>query len=124
MAEMTIRRFSVLSVAKVEGFLCFVLGLIFGVLYGLSFMVFGAFMSSMARGDGALAGGVSSVVIGLILMVAIPVFYGILGFIGGAIGALIYNFAAGFVGGITFDLEGAAPAYTPPPPEQWRANPV
>src|SRR3989442_725666 len=94
MAEMTIRRFSILSVAKMQGLLMFVMGLIIGVLYGLFFMIFGAFMSSLApRGDSQVFGGVSSVVVGLIMMIAIPVFYGIIGFIGGAIGAAIYNIA-------------------------------
>ena len=35
MAEMTIRRFGVLSVAKMYGLLMFIFGLIFGVIYGL-----------------------------------------------------------------------------------------
>ena len=126
MAEMTIRRFGVFSVAKVQGLLMFVFGLIIGVIYGLFFMLFGAAMSAMApRGEGQLAGGVSSVVIGLIMMIAIPIFYGILGFIFGAIGALVYNVAAGVVGGVQFDIEGVTEPYAPPPPpEQWRANPV
>jgi hypothetical protein len=55
-------------------------------------------------------------------MISLPVFYGILGFIGGMIGALVYNLAAGIVGGIRFELEGVTPAYAPPPPEQWRPN--
>ena len=33
------------------------------------------------------------------------VIYGILGFIGGAIGALIYNLVAGMVGGIVFEVD-------------------
>ncbi len=122
MAEMTIRRFSVFSVAKIQGLLAFVIGLLIGILYGLSFMIFGAFMSSLApRGDSQAIGGVSSVVVGLVLMVVIPVFYGILGFIGGAIGALVYNLAAGVVGGVRFELEGVAQPYAPPPPQQWNA---
>ena len=44
MAEMTIRRFSVFSVAKIQGLLAFVIGLLIGVIYGLVFMVFGAAM--------------------------------------------------------------------------------
>jgi len=126
MAEMTIRRFGVFSVAKVYGLLLFGLGLIIGILYGLFFMLFGAAMSALApRGDSQLAGGVSSIVIGIIMMIAIPVLYGILGFIFGAIGALIYNLVAGIIGGVQFELEGVAGPYTPPPPpEQWRANPV
>jgi hypothetical protein len=122
MAEMTIRRFSVFSVAKMQGLLAFVIGLLIGVIYGLFFMLFGAAMSALApRGDQAM-GGVGSVVVGIIIMIAVPVFYGILGFVGGAIGALVYNLAAGVVGGIRFELEGVAPDYVPPPPQQWGSN--
>lgn len=122
MAEMTIRRFSVFSVAKIQGLLAFVIGLLIGVLYGLIFMIFGAAMSSLApRADSQAMGGAGSIVIGLVIMVAVPIFYGILGFIGGMIGALVYNLAASVVGGVRFELEGVAPAYAPPPPEQWRA---
>ena len=123
MAEMTIRRFNVFSVAKIQGFLGFVIGLLIGVVYGLVFMIFGAAISSLApQGDSQAMGGVGAIVIGLIIMIAVPVFYGILGFIGGAIGALVYNLAAGVVGGLKFELEGVAPAYAPPPPQQWRAS--
>ena len=124
MAEMTVRRVGVLSLAKMQGLLMFVMGLIIGVIYGLIFMLFGAAMSSLApRGEGQAMGGVSSIVIGLILMIAIPVFYGIIGFIAGAIGGFIYNIAAGIVGGIELDLEGPTMQYSPPPPpQQWAPN--
>ena len=123
MAEMTIRRFNVFSVAKIQGFLGFVIGLLIGVIYGLIFMIFGAAISSLApQGDSQAMGGLGAIVIGLVIMIAVPIFYGILAFIGGAIGALVYNLAAGVVGGLKFELEGVAPAYAPPPPQQWRAS--
>ncbi|HEV7681832.1 MAG TPA: hypothetical protein VGO68_06895 [Pyrinomonadaceae bacterium] len=122
MAEMTIRRFSVFSVAKIQGLLTFVIGLLIGVLYGLSFMIFGAAISSLApHGDNQAMGGAGAIVIGVIIMIAVPIFYGIIGFIGGMIGALVYNAAAGIVGGIKFELESSSPAYVPPPPQQWGA---
>ena len=122
MAEMTIRRFNVFSVAKIQGFLAFVIGLLIGVIYGFAFMIFGAAISSLApQGDSQAMGGVGAIVIGLVIMIAVPILYSIIGFIGGAIGALVYNLAAGVVGGVKFDLEGVAPAYAPPPPQQWRA---
>ena len=122
MAEMTIRRFNVFSVAKIQGFLAFVIGLLIGVIYGFAFMIFGAAISSLApQGDSQAMGGVGAIVIGLVIMIAVPVLYSIIGFIGGAIGALVYNLAAGVVGGVKFELEGVAPAYAPPPPQQWRA---
>lgn len=122
MAEMTIRRFSGFSVAKIQGFLAFVIGLLIGVIYGFAFMIFGAAISSLApQGDSQAMGGVGAIVIGLVIMIAVPILYSIIGFIGGAIGALVYNLAAGVVGGVKFELEGVAPAYAPPPPQQWRA---
>ena len=122
MAEMTIRRFNVFSVAKIQGFLAFVIGLLIGVIYGFAFMIFGAAISSLApQGDSQAMGGVGAIVIGLVIMIAFPILYSIIGFIGGAIGALVYNLAAGVVGGLKFELEGVAPAYAPPPPQQWRA---
>jgi len=124
MAEMTVRRVGVLSLAKMQGLLMFVMGLIIGVIYGLIIMLFGAAMSSLAsRGEGQAMGGISTIGAGLIIMIALPVFYGIIGFIGGAIGGFIYNIAAGIVGGIQLDLEGPTMQYSPPPPpQQWAPN--
>jgi len=123
MAEMIVRRFNVFSVAKIQGFLGFVIGLLIGVIYGFLFMIFGAAMSSLVpQRDGQAMGGLGAIVIGLLIMIAVPIFYGILAFIGGAIGALVYNLAAGVVGGLKFELEGVAPAYVPPAAQQWRAT--
>ena len=115
MAEMTIRRFGVISVAKMYGLLMFIFGLIFGVLYGLFFIIFGAAMSAFGTNE-TTAGGVSSVVVGIVAMIGIPIMYGLLGFIMGAIGALIYNAMAGIIGGVKFELEGVQQEYAPPPP--------
>ena len=124
MAEMTIKRFGVWSVAKMNAILWFIFGLIIGVIYGLFFIFFGAAMSSLAPdADAAAMGGVSSVVTGVIIMVAMPMFYGMTGLIAGAIGALIYNLLAGVIGGIKFELEGVQHEYTPPPPpSDWAPN--
>lgn len=123
MAEMTIRRFGVISVAKMYGLLTFVIGLIIGVIYGLFFIIFGAAMSALAPGGReAAAGGISSVVIGLVIMIGFPLFYGLMGFIAGAIGALIYNGVAGIIGGVKFELEGVQEYAPPPPPQQWAPN--
>jgi hypothetical protein len=124
MAEMTIKRFGVISVAKIYGLLTFIVGLIIGVIYGLFFIIFGAAMSAFAPGGrDAAAGGIGSVVVGIVMMIAIPILYGLLGFISGAIGALIYNITAGVIGGIKFELEGVQQEYAPPPPpHQWAPN--
>ncbi len=125
MAEMTIRRVGVLSLAKIQGLLMLVIGLIIGVIYGLIFMIFGAALTSvMPKDESQAIGAGGTVLIGLIIMIAIPITYGLLGFIGGAIGGLIYNALAGIVGGIKIDLEGSMPAaYVPPPPPPWSPSP-
>jgi hypothetical protein len=123
MAEMTIKRFAVISVAKMYGLLSFIFGLIIGVIYGLFIMIFGAAMTAFApNSSDATAGGVSTVVLGLMIMVLAPVMYGLMGLIAGAIGALIYNALAGIVGGVRFELEGVREYEPPPPPHQWAPN--
>ncbi len=123
MAEMTIRRFGVVSVAKMYGLLMFLFGLIFGVIYGLILIVFGAAISAMGPGGDAAAGGIGTVAMGVGMMIGLPLFYGVLGFIMGAIGALIYNAVAGIIGGVKFELEGVQNEYAPPPPpHQWAPN--
>jgi hypothetical protein len=45
-------------------------------------------------------------ILGIVIsVILVPIIYGILGFVFGAISALIYNFAAKRIGGIEFDLK-------------------
>src|SRR3982750_1979665 len=119
MAEMMVRRIGVLSLAKIQALLMFVMGIIIGVIYGLIFMLFGAAMASISGGSDRAMGGISSVVVGLVMMIAIPIFYGVLGFIVGMISGFVYNIAAGVVGGVKLELESTSVPYSPPPPPQW-----
>ena len=123
MAEMTIKRFGVISVAKMYGLLSFIIGFIFGLIYGLIMIIFGAAMTAIAPGREATAGGVSTVVMGIAMIIAVPILYGLFGFIFGAIGALVYNSVAGIMGGVKLELEGVQHEYAPPPPpHQWAPN--
>lgn len=120
MATMVLRRVGVLSFAKISGIVGAGLGLILGIIYGLIFMVAGAAMMSQSDGPGAGFG----ILGGLAVMVFVPVFYGVLMFIFGALYAVIYNISAGFVGGIEMEFESGTPEYSapPPPPSQWAPN--
>jgi hypothetical protein len=118
MANMTVRRIGVLSAAKMYGIVGFVLGLVIGIPYGLIAMVVGVSIFSTGRGSDAAAGGAGTIVIGLLIMILFPIMYGILCFIMGLIGALIYNGAAKLVGGVQIELENAEPTYPVPPPQQ------
>jgi hypothetical protein len=84
-----IRRFGVGQTAKVVGALYALMGLVF-----VPIVLIAAMVSPNKPGIGA----------GFAL--ALPIIYGILGFIFTAIGCAIYNFVAGLVGGIEVELEG------------------
>ncbi len=57
-------------------------------------------------------------------MIGLPVFYGMLGFIMGAIAALVYNILAGMAGGIKFELEGVQQEYAAATAASVGAEPV
>ena len=123
MAKVQIKRMGVFSCAKIYSITLAAMGLIIGVIYGLIFMVVGGAMMAGGGRDSGMAGG-SSIVIGLVMMIAIPVFYGIIGFIGGIVGALVYNVAAGVVGGLELEIENmdGGTTYAPPAPN-WGDQP-
>ena len=97
----TLRRIGIFSVAKMAGGLYFLISLLF-VPFLLLFAAIGAFA---AEGMDRL-GAVPLV----LLAVFIPFIYGLMGFLIGALMALIYNFVAGRFGGIELQLEPKAGA--------------
>ena len=123
MAKVQIKRMGVFSCAKIYSITLAAMGLIVGVIYGLIFIVLGGAMMAGGGRDSGLAGG-STLVIGLVMMIAIPVMYGIIGFIAGIIGALVYNVAAGVVGGLELEIENmdGGTTYAPPAPN-WGDQP-
>ncbi len=123
MAKVQIKRMGVFSCAKIYSITLAAMGLIIGVIYGLIFMVVGGAMMAGGGRDAGTAGA-SSLVVGLIMMVVIPIVYGVIGFVAGAIGGVVYNVAAGFVGGIELELEGMEGAgYSAPPSPGWGEQP-
>jgi len=73
------------------------MGLIIGLFYGLFFAVGGAIGESL--------GGAA--VLGIGFAIGAPIIYGILGFCGGAIAALVINLALHWVGGFDLEVEDA-----------------
>lgn len=104
MNRLRIRKLGVLSVAKMYAAIMFVMSLIIAIPYGLIIMALGGSMMSGMGRNGAAAGG-SAIVLGLGIMIALPIFYAVIGFIGGALGAFLYNIFAGMVGGIEIEVE-------------------
>jgi hypothetical protein len=105
MSRLQIRKMGVLSLAKIYGLMMLVISLIIAIPYGLVIIGWSIFGGSMVGGNaGRLMGG-GGVVAGIAIMIGLPIFYGIFGFIFGAIGALVYNLFAGLVGGIEIEVE-------------------
>lgn len=93
-----LRRIGVVSVGKIYGAISAAVGFLIGIVVALGSMV-GAGLSGQ---DNAIFGalfGAGSIVI-------FPLLYGAMGFLGGMLGAALYNLFAGAVGGVTIELEG------------------
>ncbi len=93
-----VKSVGVLSVAKILGLVYGCLGLLFAPL----FLLMGVIGSMAGRGQSPLAG-----MFGVGFAILMPVLYGAMGFVFGAIGALLYNLFARWVGG--FELEIVVP---------------
>jgi len=91
-----LRRIAPLQLGKIMGLTYGIFGLLF-----IPFIVLASSLSAMvpaqARG-GFMAMGVG-------MAIAAPIFYAVLGFIFGVVGAFIYNLIAGWVGGIEVEIE-------------------
>ncbi len=97
---MVIRHVGVGSLAKMLAALHALWGFIFGVFIALVAMVGAGFNtgdSDMPRWFGGFFG------VGAIVF--LPIMYGVLGAIGGAITAVMYNVVAGMVGGLQIETE-------------------
>jgi len=88
-----IRRFGIAQTAKVAGALYGLAGLLLVPVFLLVAMY-------SPRENGISVG----------IALAIPVLYGIVGFVVTAIGCAIYNLVAGWVGGVELELDTAASA--------------
>lgn len=95
---MTVRRIGVLSLAKIMGALYTGIGLVIGAFIAL-FSLFGA---AIGAGDSPEAW--MGAFFGIGAIVFLPIFYGLLGFVAGLLGAALYNLAAGFMGGLELDV--------------------
>lgn len=98
---MVIKRIGVASVGKVCGILYAGLGFIVGAIFSM-FAVFGAALGA-AGNDGP--GAAFGIIFGLGAIILLPVFYGVMGALGGMLMAALYNVVASFVGGIELDVD-------------------
>ena len=101
---MVLRRIDVLSTAKLLGILYAVFGLIGGVVFAVV-----ALLGLFAGNPDSPAQTAFGALFGAGALVFFPILYGVMGFIGGALGAWLYNVLAGVVGGIRLELVNDTP---------------
>ncbi|MGD1907714.1 MAG: hypothetical protein ACFB0C_17235 [Leptolyngbyaceae cyanobacterium] len=93
--KVTIKNLDLLSAGKIQGIILAFFALIMSIFFALFIIVIGAAAEEIGIGIG---GAIAAIIF-------LPIFYGITGFIAGIIGALIYNLAAGAVGGIQLEFK-------------------
>src|SRR5262245_57649514 len=98
---MVLKSIGVMSAAKVVGVLYAVMGLLLGLVFGALFSL----IPAMATGREGDVPGWLAPMFGFGAIIFMPVLYGICGFVGGAIAALVYNALAGIIGGLELRLE-------------------
>ena len=99
---MVLKRVGVWSAAKIAGVVYASLGLLGGLIFaGISLLGFG-FASAAQNSDVPAWLGP---VFGVGAIVVLPIIYGVMGLIGGAIAAALYNLFSGMVGGVELDLQ-------------------
>ena len=98
---MIVRRIGAWSVGRVYGAMMATLGLFFGGCIAL-FSLVGAGIAGANNPDIPSWMGA---VLGVGAVIVLPLFYGVLGLVMGAVMAALYNIFAGMVGGIDLDVQ-------------------
>jgi len=96
MAKLT--KVGVLFLARLQAVVMAVAGLIAGIVYSFGGALYELFTGTLNTGT-ILAFGA---------LVGMPIIFGAVGFVAGAVGAVLYNFAAKGFGGIEIDVEQGA----------------
>lgn len=96
----TLKRIAPLQFGKVVGAVYGLLSLIF-----VPFMLLFALIGSLVPSEHNSPSPLIAVGIALVLAIILPIFYAVMGFIFGALGAWGYNLVSGLVGGIEVEVE-------------------
>jgi len=101
---MVIRRFGVWSVARLAAVLYAGLGFIIGAIVALISLV-GAGIASGLHDANIPNAGMLTAFFGMGAIIVLPICYGLIGLIFGALTAALYNLFAGMVGGIEVETQ-------------------
>ena len=97
---MRVKSVGIVSSAKISGALYALMGLIFGAIFALMSLFSQGMWASEANGSVFLG-----LIFGVGAIVFLPIFYGAMGVVAGAVGAALYNWVAGMIGGLELELE-------------------
>lgn len=97
-ASVRLRRVGVLSVGLFGAAAGVLMGLIAGTMMLMMSLV------GMGLGNGNNPNAAATLGVGLGMLIGAPIFYGIAGFLGGMLNAVIYNVVAGMSGGIEMEF--------------------
>jgi hypothetical protein len=100
---MVIRRIGVGSAAKITAVIYAAIGLCVGVVFALISTVGGGFLANAGAENNVPAW--FGAMFGAGALIFLPICYGVLGAIGGALTALVYNLVAGTIGGLQLDVD-------------------
>ena len=98
---MVVKRIDAMSLARISGVLYAAIGLVVGGIVAIFAMLGSAMGDSSELGMGVMGG----MFMGVGAVIFMPVFYGLMGFVGGLICALLYNVLARGMGGVRIDVE-------------------
>lgn len=90
-----LKKIGVLSLAKLQAITMALVGFIIGIIFFIGGLFFGITTDSIGIGMG----------FSFLSIIIFPIIYGVMGFIGGVIGALLYNLSSKWTGGIEIYLE-------------------
>lgn len=99
---MVVTRIGVWSVARMYGALLAAMGLLFGLILALVSLAGASFVNQAEMSD---APAWIAPVFGAGAIVVLPIFYGLMGMVVGAVTAVLYNIFAKLVGGVVLEAE-------------------
>lgn len=104
---MIIKKIDVMSVGKIGAFIYGIFGVLVAFAAFIGSMVTKSMMDPEVYRFGVKEGIIGGYMqgLGVLAIIGFPLLYAVMGFVGGVVGAWVYNFAAGKIGGIKLVVE-------------------
>jgi hypothetical protein len=100
-----VKKINVLSLAKIQAIFGFIFGLLAGIFWAIAISWINSSVDYAGTSANAALMRSALPLSGVGAIIILPFLYAIMGFIGGAIIAWIYNLIAGWIGGIELEFK-------------------